>query len=73
MSEAYSIARVEMAEQQQPPPHAKQDQDIPVLFMHDIERHYRQGDETLHVLNGIGGFGEARRVQDLLAVTLVGP
>jgi lipoprotein-releasing system ATP-binding protein len=53
MSEAYSIARVEMAEQQQPPPHAKQDQDIPVLFMHDIERHYRQGDETLHVLNGI--------------------
>jgi lipoprotein-releasing system ATP-binding protein len=53
MSEAYSIARVEMAEQQQPPPHEKQDQDIPVLFMHDIERHYRQGDETLHVLNGI--------------------
>jgi lipoprotein-releasing system ATP-binding protein len=53
MSEAYSIARVEMAEQLQSPPHAKQDQDIPVLFMHDIERHYRQGDETLHVLNGI--------------------
>jgi len=52
MSEAYSIARVEMAEQQQPP-HAKQDQAIPVLFLHDIERHYRQGDETLHVLNGI--------------------
>jgi len=42
-----------MAEQQQAPPHAKQEQDIPVLFMHDIERHYRQGDETLHVLNGI--------------------
>jgi lipoprotein-releasing system ATP-binding protein len=42
-----------MAEQEQPPPHAKQDQDIPVLFMHDVERHYRQGDETLHVLNGI--------------------
>jgi lipoprotein-releasing system ATP-binding protein len=53
MSEAYSIARVEMAEQQQQPPQVKQDQDIPVLFLHDIERHYRQGDETLHVLNGI--------------------
>src|SRR5215468_9220566 len=51
MSEAYSIARVEMVEQQQPPPRTKED--IPVLFMHDIERHYRQGDETLHVLNGI--------------------
>jgi len=53
MSEAYSIARVEMAEQQQQPPQVKQDQDIPVLFLHDIERHYRQGEETLHVLNGI--------------------
>jgi len=53
MSEAYSIARVEMAAHQQPPPQAKQDQDIPVLFMHDVERHYRQGDETLHVLNGV--------------------
>jgi len=41
-----------MAEQQQPP-HAKHEKDIPVLFLHDIERHYRQGDETLHVLNGI--------------------
>ena len=27
-------------------------EDIPILFLHDIERHYRQGEETLHVLNG---------------------
>jgi len=53
MSEAYSIARVEMAEPQHQSPQAKQDPDIPVLFMHDVERHYRQGEETLHVLNGI--------------------
>jgi len=29
-----------------------QDEDIPVLFLHDVERHYRQGDATLHILNG---------------------
>jgi lipoprotein-releasing system ATP-binding protein len=28
------------------------DEEIPVLFLHQIERHYRQGDETLHILNG---------------------
>jgi lipoprotein-releasing system ATP-binding protein len=28
------------------------DEDIPVLFLHQVERHYRQGDETLHILNG---------------------
>ena len=28
-------------------------EDIPILFLHDVERHYRQGDETLHVLNGV--------------------
>jgi len=28
------------------------DEDIPVLFLHAIERTYRQGDETLHILNG---------------------
>jgi len=32
---------------------AQRDEDIPILFLHDIERHYRQGDETLHVLNGV--------------------
>ena len=28
-------------------PQARQEEDVPVLFLHDIERHYRQGDETL--------------------------
>src|SRR5450755_466057 len=27
-------------------------EDIPVLFLHAIERTYRQGDEALHILNG---------------------
>ena len=27
-------------------------QDIPILFMHEVERTYRQGDATLHILNG---------------------
>ena len=30
----------------------EQAEDIPVLFLHDIERTYRQGDEALHVLTG---------------------
>ena len=30
----------------------QEDEDIPVLFLHAIERTYRQGDETLHILNG---------------------
>ena len=32
---------------------ALRDEDIPVVFLQDVERHYRQGDETLHVLNGV--------------------
>ena len=32
---------------------AQRDEDVPILFLHDVERHYRQGDETLHVLNGV--------------------
>jgi lipoprotein-releasing system ATP-binding protein len=28
------------------------EKDIPLLFMHGVERHYRQGDETLNILNG---------------------
>jgi lipoprotein-releasing system ATP-binding protein len=28
-------------------------EDIPILFLHDVERHYRQGEETLHVLSGV--------------------
>ncbi|MCX7297801.1 MAG: ABC transporter ATP-binding protein [Hyphomicrobiales bacterium] len=27
-------------------------QDIPILFLHDVERHYSQGDATLNILNG---------------------
>src|SRR5262252_967352 len=52
MSKAYTAARVEMIEQPEPP-QARKEEDVPILFLHDIERHYRQGDETLHVLNGI--------------------
>ncbi len=28
------------------------DEDIPVLFLHAVERTYRQGEEALHILNG---------------------
>jgi lipoprotein-releasing system ATP-binding protein len=28
------------------------EEEIPILFIHDVERHYRQGDDTLHILNG---------------------
>jgi lipoprotein-releasing system ATP-binding protein len=31
---------------------AEGEQDIPILFMQDVERTYRQGDATLHILNG---------------------
>ncbi len=27
-------------------------EEIPILFLHDIERHYSQGDATLNILNG---------------------
>ena len=29
------------------------EEEAPLLFLHDVERTYRQGDETLHVLNGL--------------------
>jgi lipoprotein-releasing system ATP-binding protein len=32
---------------------AKPDEDVPILFLHDVERVYRQGEEALHVLNGV--------------------
>jgi lipoprotein-releasing system ATP-binding protein len=44
---------MEMAEEQQQPPEPGREEDIPILFLQDIERQYRQGDETLHVLNGV--------------------
>jgi len=53
MSEAYTIARMEMVQEHEQPPQARQEEDVPVLFLHDVERQYRQGDETLHVLNGV--------------------
>ena len=31
----------------------RQQEEVPILFLHDVERHYRQGDETLYVLNGV--------------------
>jgi lipoprotein-releasing system ATP-binding protein len=51
MSEAYTATRMEMVQQHHP--HAQQEEEIPALFLQDVERQYRQGDETLHVLNGI--------------------
>ena len=33
-------------------PEAKRENE-PLLFLHEVERHYRQGDATLHVLNGV--------------------
>jgi lipoprotein-releasing system ATP-binding protein len=52
MSEAYTAVKMEMIEQQQPPTQLKEEE-IPLLFLQDVERHYRQGDETVNVLNGI--------------------
>jgi lipoprotein-releasing system ATP-binding protein len=31
----------------------QKDNEVPILFLQGVERHYRQGDETLYVLNGI--------------------
>jgi lipoprotein-releasing system ATP-binding protein len=52
MSEAYTAVKVEMVDQQQPPAQLKEEE-IPLLFLHGVERHYRQGDETVNVLNGV--------------------
>ena len=43
MSETMADVTVEVAEGEQ---------DIPILFMQGVERHYRQGGATLHILNG---------------------
>jgi len=51
MNKTSTAVRMEMVEHEQPQP--RQKEDTPVLFLHDIERQYRQGDETLRVLNGI--------------------
>jgi len=44
MSETMVETRVEVQQAQE---------EVPILFLHDVERHYRQGDETLYVLNGV--------------------
>jgi lipoprotein-releasing system ATP-binding protein len=43
MSETLADVTVEVAEGEQ---------EIPILFMHEVERTYRQGDATLNILNG---------------------
>ncbi len=50
MSEAYTAVKVEMVDQQQPPTQLREEE-IPLLFLQDVERHYRQGDETVNVLS----------------------
>ena len=51
MNRTSTAVRMKMVEHEQPQP--RQKEDTPVLFLHDIERQYRQGEETLRVLNGI--------------------
>jgi lipoprotein-releasing system ATP-binding protein len=41
--------KVEQQQRRQQP----REEEAPVLFLHNVERHYRQGDETVHVLNGV--------------------
>src|SRR5690242_7436793 len=37
----------------QVPPAPRAAGEAPLLFLHDVERHYRQGEEDVHVLNGV--------------------
>ena len=39
---------VEQVEQQA----GQADEEIPILFLHEVERTYKQGDAALHILNG---------------------
>jgi lipoprotein-releasing system ATP-binding protein len=32
---------------------AQKEEDVPILYLQEVERQYRQGDETLQVLNGV--------------------
>ena len=36
MSEAYSIVRTEMVQEQEQPPQARQEEDVPILFLHGV-------------------------------------
>ena len=47
MSETYTAVEMKLDQQQQ------REEEVPILFLHDVKRHYRQGDETVHVLNGV--------------------
>ncbi|HEX9070661.1 MAG TPA: ABC transporter ATP-binding protein [Pseudolabrys sp.] len=49
MSETYTAVEVKVEQQRQ----RQREEEVPILFLHDVERHYRQGDETVHVLNGV--------------------
>jgi lipoprotein-releasing system ATP-binding protein len=51
MSETYTAVEVKVEQQQQR--QQQREEEVPILFLHDVERHYRQGDETVHVLNGV--------------------
>jgi lipoprotein-releasing system ATP-binding protein len=50
MSETYTAVEVKVEQQQRQQP---REEEAPILFLYDVERHYRQGDETVHVLNGV--------------------
>jgi len=52
MSETVATMEVEVTQREQRQPQRKEE-DIPILFLHDVERHYRQGDATLNVLNSV--------------------
>ena len=52
MSETYTAVEVKVEQQQQQRQHPREEE-APILFLYDVERHYRQGDETVHVLNGV--------------------
>jgi lipoprotein-releasing system ATP-binding protein len=45
MSDVMAAEHVEVAEQGA--------EDTPAIFLHMVERHYRQGDETLHILHNV--------------------
>jgi lipoprotein-releasing system ATP-binding protein len=49
MSETYTAVEVKVEQQRQ----QQREEEVPILFLHDVERHYRQGNETVHVLNGV--------------------
>ncbi|HET7384775.1 MAG TPA: ABC transporter ATP-binding protein [Pseudolabrys sp.] len=53
MSETHTAVEVKVERQQQQQRQQQREEEVPILFVHDVERHYRQGDETVHVLNGV--------------------